>query len=114
MTDQSPAQNQAPTTTTTGVFALLEIRNGVTRDQVMAVMAAEIRATAQLYLDGKIQQWYTRGDGRGVVFLLNTGDLAEARALIEALPLAQEHLVDEQYISVGPLAQLRLLLAGAA
>jgi hypothetical protein len=114
MTDSSLAQTQAPTTITTGVFVLLEVREGVMRDQVMAVMPAEIRATAQLYLDGKIQQWYSRGDGRGVVFLLSTGDVAEARALTESLPLAQAHLVDEQYISVGPLAQLRMLLAGVA
>jgi hypothetical protein len=109
-----PTQTQAATTTATGVLVLLEVKQGVTRDQVMAVMPAEIRATAQLYLDGKIQQWYSRGDGRGVVFLLNTGDVDEARALTETLPLTQEHLVDEQYISVGPLAQLSMLLAGAA
>lgn len=114
MTDRSTTPVQAPTTLATGVFVLLEVRDGVTREQVMAVMPAEIRATAQLYLDGKIQQWYSRGDGRGVVFLLNTGDVAEARALTKTLPLTQEHLVDEQYISVGPLAQLRMLLAGAA
>jgi len=31
----------------------------------MNVMPAEIRATVKLYLDGKIRQWYSRGDGRG-------------------------------------------------
>lgn len=35
----------------------------------MKIMPAEIRATVPLYLEGKIQQWYTRGD-----------DVAEARA----------------------------------
>jgi len=45
----------------------------------MKIMPAEIRATVPLYLDGKIQQWFTRGDGRGVIFLLNCKDVAEAR-----------------------------------
>jgi len=76
----------------------------------MKIMPAEIRATVPLYLDGKIQQWFTRGDGRGVIFLLNCTDVAEARALIESLPLSKENLVDEQFIPVGPLLPLGILL----
>src|SRR5689334_2462064 len=92
MTDQSPAQTQTFTPTTTGVFVLLKAKSGVTRDQVMAIMPAEIRATVQLYLDGKIRDWYAREDGRGAVFLLNTKDATEARSIMGALPLAKEHL----------------------
>jgi hypothetical protein len=76
----------------------------------MRVMPAEIRATVPLYLEGKIQQWFTRGDGRGVIFLLNCTDVAEARALIEGLPLSKENIVDEQFIPVGPLLPLGILL----
>jgi hypothetical protein len=74
------------------------------------IMPAEIRATVPLYLDGKIQQWFTRGDGRGVIFILNCKDVAEARALIESLPLSKENLMDEQFIPVGPLLPLSILL----
>ena len=95
---------------TTGVFALLEAKPGVTRERVMAVMPAEIRATVQLYLEGKIRDWYARQDGRGGVFLLNTADVAEAKSIMESLPLAKENLLDHAYIPVGPLMQLRLLL----
>ena len=109
MADQSQTQTFTPTTV--GVFVLLTAKPGVTRDQVMAFMPAEIRATVQLYLDGKIREWYSREDGRGVVFLLNTKDITEARSIMEALPLAQEHLMDEVYIPVGPLVPLRLLMA---
>jgi len=83
---------------------------GVTPEQVMKIMPAEIRATVPLYLDGKIQQWYTRGDGKGVIFILNCKDVAEARALIENLPLSKENLMDEQFIPVGPLLPLGILL----
>jgi hypothetical protein len=89
---------------------LLKAKPGVTREQVMAVMPAEIRATVQLYLDGKIREWYSRDDGRGGVFLLNTGDVAEAEAIMESLPLAKENMLDHEYIPVGPLMPLRLLM----
>jgi hypothetical protein len=78
----------------------------------MAVMPAEIRATVRLYLDGKIREWYAREDGRGAVFLLDTSDVAEARSIMESLPLAKENLLDHEYIPVGPLMPLRLLIAG--
>jgi hypothetical protein len=110
MTDQSQAQTQTPTSTTTGVFALLRAKPGVTRERVMAIMPAEIRATVQLYLDGKIREWYSREDGRGGVFLLNTGDVAEAKSIMESLPLAKEGMLDHEYIPVGPLMPLRLLM----
>lgn len=110
MNDKSHPQAQASTSTTTGVFALLKPKPGVTREQVMAIMPAEIRGTVQLYLDGKIREWYAREDGRGAVFLLNTGNVEEAKSIMESLPLAKEDMVDHEYIPVGPLVPLRLLL----
>jgi hypothetical protein len=77
-------QSTPPQPKITGVLTILTPKPGVTVEQVMKIMPAEIRATVPLYLDGKIQQWFTRGDGRGVIFLLNCKDGAEARALIEA------------------------------
>jgi hypothetical protein len=109
---QFQPQSQPATPPTTGVLAILTVKAGVTREQVMAVMPAEIRETVQLYLGGKIREWYSRGDGRGVVFLLDTRDVAEAQAIIENLPLGKQHLMDDQFIPVGPLMPLRLLAAG--
>jgi hypothetical protein len=114
MTDQPNAQPQASTATTTGVFALLRAKPGATREQVMAIMPAEIRATVQLYLEGKIREWYAREDGKGAVFLLNTRDVAEAKSIMESLPLAKEDILDHEYVPVGPLAPLRLLLGSHA
>jgi hypothetical protein len=103
-------QSTPPQPKITGVLAILTPRPGVTVEQVMKIMPAEIRATVPLYLDGKIQQWFTRGDGKGVIFILNCKDVVEARALIEGLPLSKENLVDEQLIPVGPLLPLGILL----
>jgi hypothetical protein len=104
------SQSTPPQPKITGVLTILTPKPGATVEQVMKVMPAEIRATVPLYLDGKIQQWFTRGDGKGVIFLLNCKDVAEARALMESLPLSKENLMDEQFIPVGPLLPLGILL----
>jgi hypothetical protein len=109
MAHPSVAQAQATSLTTTGVMVILTVKAGVTREQVMAIMPAEIRQTVQLYLIGKIREWYSRGDGRGVVFLLDSRDVAEAHAIMEGLPLAKQNLMDHEYIAVGPLLPLGLL-----
>ena len=111
MTHPSAAQAQTNSPTTTGVMVILTVKAGVTREQVMAVMPAEIRQTVQLYLNGKIREWYSRGDGRGVVLLLDTRDVAEAQTTMEGLPLAKQNLMDHEYIAVGPLLPLGLLAA---
>ncbi|HTC08055.1 MAG TPA: hypothetical protein VK726_04685 [Acetobacteraceae bacterium] len=106
----SVAQAQTISPTITGVMVILTVKAGVTREQVMPVMPAEIRQTVQLYLNGKIREWYSRTDGRGVVFLLDSTDVAEAQAIMEGLPLAKQNLMDHEYIAVGPLLPLRLLI----
>jgi hypothetical protein len=98
---------------TTAVLVILTPKQGVTPQQVMAVIPGEIQATVRLYLDGKIREWYSRGDGKGVIFLLDVKTEEEARALMETLPLAKQNLMDHEYIPVGPLMPLRALNPGA-
>ena len=111
MAQPSVAPAQATSPITTAVMVILTVKLGVTREQVMAVIPAEIRQTVQLYLNGTIREWYSRGDGRGAVFLLETENVDEAHAIIEGLPLAKQNLMDHEYIAVGPLLPLRLLMA---
>jgi hypothetical protein len=94
---------------TTAVLVIQTPKPGVTFQQVMDVIPEEIRATVKLYLDGQIREWYSRGNGKGVVFLVDVKTEDEARALMETLPLAKEHLMDTEYIPVGPLMPLRAL-----
>ncbi|MGY4629405.1 hypothetical protein [Bradyrhizobium sp. USDA 4486] len=111
MVDSAQAQTQAPATSpTTGVMVILTVKAGITREQVMAVMPDEVRQTVQLYLNGMVREWYSRSDGRGAVFLLNVKDAAEGHAIMDGLPLAKQELVDHEYIAVGPLMPLRLLM----
>jgi hypothetical protein len=99
---------------TTEVLVIQTPKQGVTFQQVMAVIPAEVRATVNLYLDGKIRQWYSRGDGKGVVFLVDAKTEDEAREIMETLPLAKEHLMDTEYIPVGPLMALKVLMGSGA
>jgi hypothetical protein len=99
---------------TTEVLVIQTAKQGVTPQQVMAVIPAEIRATVKLYLDGKIRQWYSRGDGKGIVFLVEAQTEDEARAIMETLPLAKEQLMDHEYVPVGPLMPLRALMGPGA
>jgi hypothetical protein len=99
---------------TTEVLVIQTPKQGVTPQQIMAVIPSEIRATVKLYLDGKIRQWYSRGDGKGVIFLVDAKTEDEARAVMETLPLAKEHLMDHEYIPVGPLMPLGALMGPGA
>ena len=94
---------------TTAVLVIETPKQRVTPQQIMAVIPDEIQATVKLYLDGKIREWYSRGDGKGVIFLVDVKTEDEARALMETLPLAKEQLMNHEYIPVGPLMPLRAL-----
>jgi hypothetical protein len=95
---------------TTEVLVILTPKQGVTPQQIIAVMPSEVRATVKLYLDGKIREWYSRGNGKGVIFLLDAKTEDEARAIMDTLPLAKEQLMDHAYIPIGPLMPLRMLI----
>jgi hypothetical protein len=102
-----------PSLKTTEVMVILTAKQGVTRQQIMNVMPAEIRATVKLYLDGKIRQWYSRSDGQGVVFFLDVKTVDEAHEVMGTLPLSKENLMDHEYIPLGPLMPLAGLIGGA-
>ena len=50
---------------------------------------------------------------QGSYFPPNAKDIAEASSIMESLPLAKENILDHEYIPVGPLVPLRLLLGSA-
>jgi hypothetical protein len=99
---------------TTAVLVIETPKKGVTPQQIIDVIPSEIRATVKLYFDGKIRDWYSRGDGKGVIVLLDVKTEEEARAIVETLPLTKEQLMDHEYIPVGPLMPLRALMGPGA
>jgi hypothetical protein len=106
------AQAPAPAPTT-GILTTLTVKADVQRADIMNVMPNEVRDTVKLYLDGKIQQWWARGDGRGVVFILNCASVAEAKALTDTLPLSKANYATFEYVALTPLTPLRMLIAEA-
>ena len=104
------AQGPAPLATT-AVMVNLTVRPGISREQVMATLPAEIRQTVRVYLSGKIRDWYSRTDGRGAIFMLDCEDAAEAEAIMADLPLARQNLVDHEYVEIGPLFPMALLIS---
>jgi hypothetical protein len=108
---EQPAAAPMPVTS---VMATLTVKPGVDRAALAPVMPQEVRDTVQLYLDGKIQQWFARGDGRGVVFFLNAKSVEEAKAITDTLPLVKANLATFEFMTLGPLTPLRYLMPAPA
>lgn len=108
----SPVANAAPlpTVQTTKIIAIGTVTPGATQEAISKVLPQEVRETVQLHLDGKIEQWNVRNDQLGVVFVLNITDVEEARAIFANMPLDRAGLISFQFIPVGPLSPLSLLL----
>ena len=103
------AQPMTTSTPTTKILAIGTINPGVDPAKVFAILRNEVRDTVDLYLNGKIDQWYSQQERRGVVFILNVTDPAAARDMLEKLPLGQAHLMSFELIPIGPLNPLRQL-----
>ena len=99
-----------PAVPTTKVLAIGRFLAPPTPEQVKAIFPKEVPDTVRLYLAGKIDQWWIRQTQTGPVFLLNVTSLEEARALMEELPLGQAGLMKHEFIELGPLTPLHLLL----
>ena len=102
----APARAPAPVTE---VMAMTSVKPGVALSDVMKVVPEEVRGVAQLYMDGKIEQWYTRGDGKGQIFFLRAKTVDEAKAIFADLPAVKAGYVVVEYIPVGPYSPLRFL-----
>ena len=100
-----------PAVPTTKILAIGHFTKPPTPEQVKEIFPKEVPATLRLYLAGKIDQWWIRQTQTGPVFLLNVTSLEEARALIEKLPLGQAGLMKHEFIELGPLTPLHLLLS---
>jgi hypothetical protein len=94
------------TTPTTKILAIGTINPGFEQSQVFAVLPEEVRETVDLYLDGKIEQWYSLPGKPGVAFIINVTDPAVAHEMLEK---RKAHMMSFELIPIGPLNPLRLL-----
>ncbi|MDL2410668.1 hypothetical protein PY650_34905 [Rhizobium calliandrae] len=92
------------------VFAIGRANKPITDEDRKHIMPKEVPHTLKLYLEGKIEQFYFTEDKPGVVFLMSVASVEEAKATIEAMPLASAGFLDFEFLPVGPLKPLGLLL----
>jgi hypothetical protein len=101
---------QTTPTPTTKILAIGTFPPGTDMQLVQHILPTEVRETARLYLEGKIDQWYSLQDRPGVAFILNVTDVSHAHEMLEALPLGKAHLMTFSLLPIGPLKPLRMLL----
>lgn len=94
------------------VLAIANIVKPITPEQRAEVMPREVPATLKLYLDSKIEQFWYRQDKPGVVFLMDAESVDAARAATDSLPLVQDGFAQYEFIPLGPLAPLGMLIQG--
>jgi hypothetical protein len=99
-----------PVVPTTRILVIGQFTKPPTPEQMKEVFPKEVPATLRLYLAGKIDQWWIRQSQTGPVFLLNVTSVEEARTLMDGLPLGRAGLMKHEFIELGPLTPLHLLL----
>src|SRR5262249_61648681 len=104
------AQNPLPPVPTTKILAISYFMGTpMTPAQRAQIMPHEVHETVNAYLAGKIDQWYFRTDGKGVVFIVNASTPEEAKNILEKFPLGQAGLMGFDYIPLGSLSPLRII-----
>jgi muconolactone delta-isomerase len=113
-TEITAEAQKVPAQTDVQITRILAIGTGVrplTAEDRTTILPKEVRATVDLYLQGKIDQWWFRGDGKGVVFLMNVTSVEDAHAMLEKLPLGVAKLMTFELMPLAPLKPLMVLLA---
>jgi hypothetical protein len=82
----------------------------LTPEQEQTYLPKEVPATLQIYLDGKMEQFWLREKNAGVIFLMNVDSVAEADALLKGLPLGRANLLTFELMPIGPLSPLGMLI----
>lgn len=92
------------------VFAIGTVSTPASEDEKLKIMKTEVPETLQLYLTGKVEQFWGRQDKHGPIFLFDVESVDEAKQIIDAMPMVVGGIATYEYIPVGPLMVLRRLL----
>jgi hypothetical protein len=82
----------------------------LSQEQRQQYLPKEVPATLQLYLDGKMEQFWMRDKEEGLIFLMSVDSVDEADRLLKALPLVQANLLSFDLMPIGPLWPLGMLM----
>lgn len=82
-----------------------------TQEQFETLVPREAPHTLQLYLDGKIEQFWFR-EKVGPIFLMNVESLDDAKATLNSLPFVTQGLHTYELMPLTTLAPLGRLIHG--
>jgi hypothetical protein len=91
------------------VMAIASPKVPLTPETLKPHMPKEVPHTLQLYLEGKIEQFWFR-EKVGPIFLMNAASVEDAKATLDTLPLVAANVVSYELMPVGPLVPLGRLI----
>lgn len=95
---------------TTKVLAIGSFTPSTSPKVWLPMVPREAKETADLYFEGKIDQWYVKQDKSGVVFLMNVQTADEAHALLDKLPMGVAGVMKFDMIPLGPISPIRMIM----
>jgi len=93
------------------ILAIEHERAGVTEEEIRLHLRAEAARVWELYLAGVIRETYFRPDQHAAVLMLECADDAQARRVLDTLPLVEARLIDFEIIPLIPYPGLARLFA---
>jgi hypothetical protein len=94
------------------VLAIGSIIKPLSEEQRAEIMPKEVPHTLKLYLDGTVDQYWFRQDKPGPVFLMNVESVEKAKAVTDEMPIVKAGFAAYEFIPIGPLAPLGMLIQG--
>ncbi len=91
------------------VMAIASPKAGLNPETLKVYMPREVPHTLQLYLDGKVEQFWFR-EKKGPIFLMEAESVEQAQATLATLPLVAADLMSYEVMAVGPLLPLGRLI----
>ncbi len=95
---------------TTKVLAIGSFTPKTSPKEWLPMVPREAKETADLYFDGKIDQWFVKQDKTGVVFVMNAKSADEAHAILDKLPMGVAGVMKFEMIPLGPISPLRMIM----
>ena len=90
-------------------IAIAHRRPEFSPDDFVPHLKAESERALHMLADGKVRDIYSRADGKGAVLMLEAADEAEARSLMDSLPLVQKGMLEVDIYGIAPY---RAFIAG--
>ena len=92
------------------ILAIAKVDPQTTLERIQPHLEAEVKHAWKLYREGAVREMYNCQDRRlGVVFILESGSVDEAREILDGLPFVREKLIDFETIPLGPFSYFESL-----